>query len=143
MENVNFFPWNMGLTVTIVVAVVIVAICILAYWFYKRLQKADSTALEMSKKLCKAQSDIKTNEDAIAKTNEELLASKKNIKETMRAKLEIEHKVQLRQMELMLEKMARENESGKEYGYLDDKDVAIKNAKYQTICELIKSDLNK
>ncbi len=143
MENVNFFPWNMGLTVTIVVAVVIVAICILAYWFYKRLQKADSTALEMSKKLCKAQSDIKTNEDAIAKTNEELLASKKNIKETMRAKLEIEHKVQLRQMELMLEKMARENESGKEYGYLDDKDVAIKNAKYQTICELIKSELNK
>ncbi len=143
MENVNFFPWNMGLTVTIVVAVVIVAICILAYWFYKRLHKADSTALEMSKKLCKAQSDIKTNEDAIAKTNEELLASKKNIKETMRAKLEIEHKVQLRQMELMLEKMARENESGKEYGYLDDKDVAIKNAKYQTICELIKSELNK
>ena len=143
MENVNFFPWNMGLTVTIVVAVVIVAICILAYWFYKRLQKADSTALEMSKKLCKAQSDIKTNEDAIAKTNEELLVSKKNIKETMRAKLEIEHKVQLRQMELMLEKMARENESGKEYGYLDDKDVAIKNAKYQTICELIKSELNK
>ena len=143
MENVNFFPWNMGLTVTIVVAVVIVAICILAYWFYKRLQKADSTALEMSKKLCKAQSDIKTNEDAIAKTNEKLLASKKNIKETMRAKLEIEHKVQLRQMELMLEKMARENESGKEYGYLDDKDVAIKNAKYQTICELIKSELNK
>lgn len=143
MENVNFFPWNMGLTVTIVVAVVIVAICILAYWFYKRLQKTDSTALEMSKNLCKAQSDIKTNEDAIAKTNEELLASKKNIKETMRAKLEIEHKVQLRQMELMLEKMARENESGKEYGYLDDKDVAIKNAKYQTICELIKSELNK
>lgn len=143
MENVNFFPWNMGLTVTIVVAVVIVAICILAYWFYKRLQKADSTALEMSKNLSKAQSDIKTNEDAIAKTNEELLASKKNIKETMRAKLEIEHKVQLRQMELMLEKMARENESGKEYGYLDDKDVAIKNAKYQTICELIKSELNK
>lgn len=143
MENVNFFPWNMGLTVTIVVAVVIVAICLLTYWFYKKLQKTDSTALEMSKKLCKAQSDIKTNEDAIAKTNEELLASKKNIKETMRAKLEIEHKVQLRQMELMLEKMARENESGKEYGYLDDKDVAIKNAKYQTICELIKSELNK
>ena len=143
MENVNFFPWNMGLTVTIVVAVVIVAICILAYWFYKRLQKTDSTALEMSKNLCKAQSDIKTNEDAIAKTNEELLASKKNIKETMRAKLEKEHKVQQRQMELMLEKMARENESGKEYGYLDDKDVAIKNAKYQTICELIKSELNK
>lgn len=121
----------------------VVAICLLTYWFYKRLQKTDSTALEMSKNLCKAQSDIKTNEDAIAKTNEELLASKKNIKETMRAKLDIEHKVQLRQMELMLEKMARENESGKEYGYLDDKDVAIKNAKYQTICELIKSELNK
>ena len=143
MENVNFFPWNMGLTVTIVVAVIVVAICLLTYWFYKKLQKTDSTALEMSKNLCKAQSDIKTNEDAIAKTNEELLASKKNIKETMRAKLEIEHKVQLRQMELMLEKMARENESGKEYGYLDDKDVAIKNSKYNTIRELIKSELNK
>lgn len=133
----------MGLTVTIVVAVIVVAICLLTYWFYKKLQKTDSTALEMSKNLCKAQSDIKTNEDAIAKTNEELLASKKNIKETMRAKLEIEHKVQLRQMELMLEKMARENESGKEYGYLDDKDVAIKNSKYNTIRELIKSELNK
>lgn len=139
----KFFPMEYGITVTVIAVIAFVAIGVLSYLFWKKMKQAALEKAALSQELASTKNDIKNNEDAIKQTRKELDSSQENFKASMKANLTVRHDVFLHQMIIQLEQMAKENENGKKYGFLDENEVVVKNSKLETVRELVKSATSK
>lgn len=110
MNTTEFFPWNGGITLTVVVAIVVVVLAFGIYYIVKKWKEAEARATAQATALKLLQEASQENEAAIKATISNLEKSDERFKVTMRANLKVAHNVAFQNMATQLQQLINEND---------------------------------